>query len=130
MSMMTLLVAALSASGAAAQGIGGEIAPALPAALNGLVAGEPVPCIDLRAVRSTRITDEGAILFDTGTTIYLNRAEGGLGPTHQYDTLLINLHHPRLCNVDVIDVIQPSTGVTTGTAFLRDFIPYARPRRN
>jgi hypothetical protein len=49
----------------------------LAKALEGRVAGAPVDCIQLRDIQSSRIIDGTAILYDTGTTLYLNRPASG-----------------------------------------------------
>ena len=49
----------------------------LAKAIEGRIAGEPVKCIRLRDIRSTRVIDKTAIVYDTlGPTIYVNRPKG------------------------------------------------------
>lgn len=98
----------------------------LAKALQGRVAGEPVDCINLRNVRSSQIIDKTAILYDAGSTIYVNRPRGGRESLDQWDTLVTNLHSSELCRVDVVRLFDTSSRIQTGLVFLGDFVPYRR----
>ena len=99
----------------------------LARALQGRVAGEPVDCVNLQNIKSTQIIDRTAIIYDAGSTIYVNR------PRHaqsldQWDTLVTNLHSSRLCSIDVVQLYDGSSRTWTGAVFLSDFVPYRRVR--
>lgn len=96
--------------------------------LEGRVAGEPVDCVDLRRVRSTRIIDRTAIVYDTGRTLYVNRPTGGRESLDQWDTLVTKLHDSRLCSIDVVRLYDSSARMQSGVVFLGDFVPYTTPR--
>jgi hypothetical protein len=49
----------------------------LAKALDGRVAGEPVNCLSLRSIRSSRIIDRTAIVYQVGNTLYVNRPRAG-----------------------------------------------------
>jgi hypothetical protein len=95
--------------------------------LEGRVAGTPVDCVNLQNIRSTQIIDRTAIIYDAGSTIYVNR------PRHaqsldQWDTLVTNLHSSRLCSIDVVQLYDASSRTWTGSVFLSAFVPYKRVR--
>ena len=94
--------------------------------LAGRVAGEPVSCIQLRGIRSTKIIDDTAILYDAGSTIYLNRPRAGRESLDQWDTLVTRTHGSRLCRIDVVQLYDTAARMQTGLVFLGDFIPYRR----
>jgi hypothetical protein len=75
---LPLLAASLVlASGSVAAAPRLEPEAQLARALEGRVAGEPVDCIQLRNIRSSRIIDDTAILYDAGGTLYVNRPRSG-----------------------------------------------------
>jgi hypothetical protein len=50
----------------------------LAKALEGRVAGEPVDCLTLRDIRSSRVINRTAILYETrGGVVYVNRPQAG-----------------------------------------------------
>ena len=98
----------------------------LARALDGRVAGEPVDCIDLRRVRSSRIVSDTAIIYDAGSTIYVNRPDSGAESLDQWDTLVTRLHSSRLCSIDTVRLVDTSSRMTTGVVFLGEFVPYRR----
>lgn len=100
----------------------------LARALEGRVAGEPVDCVNLRQVRSTRVIPNTAILYDAGGTIYVNRPESGADELNRWDTMVTRLHSSQLCNIDTVRMVDTSTHTMTGIVFLGDFVPYRRVR--
>jgi hypothetical protein len=98
----------------------------LARALEGRVAGEPVNCIQLRNVRSSRIIDDTAILYDAGSTIYVNRPRAGRESLDQWDVLVTRLHSSQLCSIDVVHLYDSASRFQTGTVFLGDFVPYRK----
>jgi hypothetical protein len=102
----------------------------LAEALQGRTAGPPVDCVDLPRVRSTRIIPGTAILYDTGSTIYVNRPRSGGDQLNQWDTMVTRLNMPRLCSIDTVQMVDPSSHMLTGIVFLGDFVPYRRTAAN
>ena len=100
----------------------------LARALEGRIAGEPVDCIQLRSIRSSRIIDDTAILYDAGSTIYVNRPRGGRESLDQWDTLVTKTHGSQLCSIDVVGLYDSGSRTRTGTVFLGEFVPYRKPR--
>lgn len=102
----------------------------LAKAVEGRVAGEPVDCIDLRAVRSSRIIDNTAIVYKAGDTLYVNRPANGAESLDRWDALVTKTSLSRLCSVDVVHLYDSSSRMQTGTVFLGQFVPYRRAGAN
>ena len=100
----------------------------LARALQGRVAGEPVSCIDLYRVRSSRVINDTAILYDAGSVIYVNRPRAGAEDLNRWDTLVTRTPSTRLCSIDTVTQVDLPSGALTGVVFLGEFVPYRRPR--
>lgn len=100
----------------------------LAEATKGLVAGTPVDCISLNAVRSSRIIDKTAIIYDAGQTLYVNIPASGAAFLDRDDILVTNTSSTRLCSIDVVRLVDPSTRASTGSVGLGKFVPYTKPR--
>lgn len=125
--LLTLIAGSLLVGGVA-QAKAPDREAELDRALRGRVAGEPVSCIDLHRVRSSRIINDTAILYDAGSVIYVNRPSNGAEQLDRGDTMVNRLYGTnRLCNIDTITMIEPVSGTFTGVVFLGDFVPYRRP---
>jgi hypothetical protein len=98
----------------------------LARALEGRVAGEPVSCIQLRNVRSSQIIDDTAILYDSGSTIYVNHPRAGRESLDRWDVLVTRTHSSQLCSIDVVHLYDSASRFQTGTVFLGDFVPYRK----
>lgn len=122
----SLAVAALLLSSGAA--IAGSKSPQqeLAAELEGRVAGEPVSCISLNRVRSTRIIDKTAIIYDTGPVIYVNRPRGGAEMLDDWDILVSKPFGSQLCTPEVVELLDPSTRMKAGFVNLGEFVPYRK----
>ncbi|KKC24671.1 hypothetical protein [Sphingomonas sp. SRS2] len=130
MRMFTLLLAAMAlaptaASAAPSTDQRGEAR--LAQALKGRVAGKPVDCINLRGINSTEIIDGTAILYRSGSRLYVNRPEGG-SPLRRDDVLVTKLSDSRLCSIDTVRLLDSSTRFQRGFVSLGKFIPYTKPR--
>ena len=98
----------------------------LARAIEGRVAGEPVNCINLRSVRGSSVFRGTALLYDAGGVIYVNRPRAGAEQLSDWDMQLSRPFGNRLCSIDPISLVDPSTGHFTGTVFLDSFVPYRR----
>ena len=121
---LTLLLGTAAAQAASPQNGEEELARAL----RGRVAGEPVNCIDLFQVHSSRVINDTAILYDTGSVIYVNRPRSGADELNRWDTLVTRTPSTRLCSVDTVHLVDLPSGAMTGIVFLGDFVPYRRVR--
>ena len=127
--LIPLIAASLVATGAtAAQGRERDPEAQLARALEGRVAGEPVNCIDLHRIRSSRVIEGTAILYDAGSVIYVNRPRNGAEELNRFDTLVTRTPSTQLCSVDVVHTVDLASDTLTGVVFLDEFVPYRRVR--
>lgn len=126
--LLATAIGAMTFGAAPAQAQRGTPEQQLERALEGRVAGEPVNCIDLRAVRNSRIINHTAILFESGGTIYVNRPRSGASSLSNWDTQVVRPFGSRLCQVDTVRMVDPASGIDRGVVFLGDFVPYRRVR--
>ena len=99
----------------------------LARALEGRVAGKPVDCLNLRDIRSTRIIDRTAILYETtGGTIYVNKPEGGATSLDKWDVLVTDTRSPQLCNIDIVRLFDTGSHIESGFVNLGEFVPYRK----
>ena len=100
----------------------------LARALEGRIAGEPVNCIPLAAIRSSQIIDRTAILYRVGSTIYVNRPTNGARSLNDMDALVLRTSIGQLCSVDTLQTFDTTGRFFTGNVFLGEFIPYRRAK--
>ena len=127
-----LFIAAAAAAFAPAQAFAPDPAKGerqLAQAIEGRVAGEPVDCIDLHRVRSSRIINRTAIVYDAGGTIYVNRPRAGASSLKDWDVMVTRPFGSRLCSVDTVHMVSPGSHMLSGVVFLGDFVPYKRVQR-
>ena len=96
--------------------------------LEGRVAGEPTDCIYLPRVRSSRIINDTAIVYDAGSTLYVNRPRGGAYGLDDDDVMVMDLNGSgsSLCSIDVVRLHDRSTFFYSGFVSLGDFVPYRK----
>jgi len=124
--LLTLIAGSLLVGGAA-QAKPADREAELDRALQGRVAGEPVDCISLHRVRSSRIIEDTAILYDAGGVIYVNRPDNGAEQLDRHDTMVNRLYAgDRLCSIDTVTMVEPVSGTFRGVVFLGEFVPYRR----
>lgn len=99
----------------------------LERAIAGRTQGEPVDCIPLIQIRSTKIINHTAIIFEMeGRTIYVNTPPNGASQLDDRYTLVIDTHTPQLCSVDTLKLRDMSLRADMGFVGLGKFIPYTR----
>jgi len=99
----------------------------LAKALEGRTAGKPVDCIYLHNIRSSRIFDHTAILYELNNgTYYLNRPEGGASSLSLGDVLVTDTHSPQLCSIDVVKLYDTHPWMQNGFVNLGKFVPYKK----
>ena len=128
--LVSLMIGSFLVAGAAAQAAPKEDPQVrLERALEGRVAGEPVDCISMHNVKSSKIIDGTAILYETiGGTVYVNRPTNGAESLRRNDSLVTDTRSSRLCSIDVVRLYDSSARFQTGVVFLGDFVPYRRVR--
>ncbi len=97
--------------------------------LEGREAGKPVNCITLSQVSQTTVIDKTAIVYQVGSTLYVNR------PTNadlldNDDILVTRLWGSQLCSVDTVQLHDRMAGhMWSGFVGLREFVPYKRVKK-
>lgn len=94
--------------------------------LEGRVAGTPVDCINLRNIRGSSIIDDTAIVYNAGSTIYVNRPRSGADGLSKWDIMVSKPFNNRLCSVDVVELRDSSSRMMSGLVFLGEFVPYRK----
>ena len=127
--LIPLIAASLLIGGGAAQAGPPDREAELQRAVRDRVAGEPVDCIDLHRVRSSRIINDTAIVYDAGSVIYVNRPRNGAEQLDRNDTMVNRLYGTgRLCSIDTVTMIDAGSQSFSGVVFLGEFVPYRRVR--
>lgn len=104
-------------------------AAALAKAVEGRVAGDPVRCLNLRDIRSTKIIDNTAIIYETtGGVLYVNTPQGGSRSLDKWDVLVTDTHSTQLCDIDVVKLYDPSSRMQSGFVNLGKFVPYRKTK--
>jgi hypothetical protein len=96
--------------------------------IEGRVAGKPVDCVNLRGIRSSQIIDKTAIVYDAGSTIYVNRPRAGAEDLDDRDALVTKTHSPQLCSIDVVHLYDTAARFQRGFVYLGEFVPYKKVR--
>ncbi|MFN3552295.1 MAG: hypothetical protein ACK4UL_04230 [Novosphingobium meiothermophilum] len=94
--------------------------------LEGRVAGKPVDCIYLPRVTSSYIVDKTAIVYDAGSTIWVNRPASGAAALDDNDIMLTTPFGAQLCNVDIVRLIDRNAGFWRSSVSLGQFVPYTK----
>ena len=94
--------------------------------LEGRVAGEPQDCIYLPRIRSSEIIDGTAIVYDAGSTIYVNRPRSGADTLDDDDIMVTDTHGSSLCRIDVVRLHDRTSFFYDGFVGLGDFVPYKK----
>lgn len=89
------------------------------------------PCVPLGNIKSTKVLDDSSILFYmNGGTAYLNELPDRCGPLGRYKSITYSTSLSKLCNTDVIDVIDAGSSVPKlGTCGLGQFETLAESKR-
>lgn len=96
--------------------------------LEGRVAGKPVRCLPTYAIDNSTIIDKTAIVYRSGSKLYVNRPTGGASSLDSDDILLTRLYGSQLCNIDKVDLIDRTSRMWSGFVSLGEFVPYTRVR--
>jgi len=124
---LALSTAALVVSGSALAAGRDDPAAELAKLLQGRVAGPPVTCIDLPRAQGNRVIDHTAIVYDFGTTIYVNYPKSGANALSSDDILLTKTFSTQLCKMDIVRMVDRTGGFPKSFISLGEFIPYKRP---
>lgn len=102
---------------------------ALAKEIEGRTPGEPVKCLNQRDIRSTRIIDGTAIVYETnGGVIYVNTPQGGASSLDKWDVLVTNTHSSQICDIDIVQLYDSTSRMNSGFVNLGKFVPYRKAK--
>jgi hypothetical protein len=97
--------------------------------LAGRVPGKPVKCIDLSSATSSQIIDGKAIVYRSGSKLYVNAPRSGASLLDRDDVLVTRTFGSQLCNIDTVHLVDSTSRFPSGFVMLGDFVPYTKPKR-
>lgn len=129
--VLALAAVGMLAAPAAVSAKGPKLTPEqkLEKLLEGRVAGKPVSCISLSTARESRIFDKTAIVYESGSTIYVNRPKHA-SSLDDDDVMVTETHGSQLCRLDVVRMHERSGMWYNGFVSLEDFVPYRKAAKN
>jgi hypothetical protein len=92
----------------------------------GRAAGEPVSCIYMPSVRSTKIIENTAIVYDAGSVVYVNHPESGARSLDRDQVLVTKRHSSQLCSIDIVELRDSPGFFYEGFVGLGKFVPYRK----
>ncbi len=127
----TLIAGAVVLAGGTAFAAPADRAEAkLAKALEGRVAGEPVRCLSLHQIRSTRIIDGTAILYDAGRTVYVNKPASGASSLRDGKVMVTKTIASQLCSIDTVKLYDTGSRMPSGWVGLGEFVPYTKVKNS
>lgn len=99
-------------------------------ALEGRVAGQPQNCISNYPDTQVQVIDDQTILYDEGSTIYLQKPrERCLGIGSGSRTLVARqVGTSQMCDGDINETVNLQTRIGGAPCVFGPFVPYTRPR--
>jgi len=92
------------------------------------VAGKPVDCISQIDIRGTTVIDGLGIVYDTGSTLYVNRPK--YPESLNSDQILVTkTWTDQLCRLDTVELRDRGSRMYDGFVGLEDFVPYTKPAK-
>lgn len=119
-----LIAASLAIGGSAAQAgprLTGE--QQLAKMLEGRVPGKPESCISLTAARDQTTIDKTALVFKSGSTLWVNRPRNA-EDIDDDDILVTYPTGGSFCRLDRVQTLDRPGHFVTGFLMLDDFVPY------
>ncbi|HVF93819.1 MAG TPA: hypothetical protein VM900_05860 [Sphingomonas sp.] len=101
----------------------------LAKALAGRVAGTPTNCISLSGANSSQIIDGKAIIYRSGSTLYVNEPRSGAESLDDDDILVTRVYGSQLCSIDTVNLVDRTSRMQRGFVILGKFVPYSRPAK-
>lgn len=95
--------------------------------LEGRVAGKPSSCINLSTARDSTIIDKTAIVYNDGSTIWVNKPKFP-NQLDDDDIMVTETHGSQLCRLDVVRMHDRTNFMWSGFVSLEDFVPYRKVR--
>ena len=102
----------------------------LAAALEGRVAGPPQRCISNFPNTQVQVIDDWTILYDEGSTIYLQNPRGGCTGLGNGSRTLITrqVGTSQMCDGDINETVNLHTRMGGAPCVFGPFTPYTKPR--
>ena len=127
--LITILLAAAVAASPAALAAKEKLTPEeeLAKLLEGRVAGEPQNCISLTTTQSSQVIDKTAIVYDAGSTLYVQKPRVGAESLDNDDVLVTRLTSSQLCSIDTVHLVDRTSHFQRGFVGLDKFVPYTKP---
>lgn len=98
-------------------------------ALAGRVAGPPQRCITTYRTTKVQPIDDFTILYDQGSTIYVQNPRGGCpGVGSGNDILVTRQTTNQLCDGEIAQTVDLTSRVERGGCVFGPFVPYTKPR--
>lgn len=98
--------------------------------LEGREAGKPVSCISNMQNRDLTVIDRTALVYGSGTTIYVNRTQDPRWIDRDDIIVTKPTNAAELCRMDSMHTMDRSTHMRGGAIMLDDFVPYTKVRAN
>jgi hypothetical protein len=97
-------------------------------ALRDRVPGKPIDCLYQQQITSTQIIPRTAIIYQVGSTLYVNTPRSGKEFLDQSDIMVTDTHSNQLCSIDIVRLLDQSSHMQSGTLGLDKFVPYTKPK--
>ena len=98
-------------------------------ALAGRVAGPPQRCISTYRNTKVQPIDDFTILYDQGSTIYVQNPRGGCpGVGSGSDVLVTRQVTNQICDGEIAQTVDLTSRVSRGGCVFGPFVPYTKPR--
>ena len=101
-----------------------------PRVLEGRAVGEPVSCVNNRDIEDTDAVTDRVILFHMrGGKTYRNDLPQSCPRVSRPGTAIVHTSTiDRLCSIDTVQVVDPTSGFNYGACQLGKFVPYEMPK--
>jgi hypothetical protein len=120
---LAAMVAAIPATAANDRAAKGEAE--LAKLVDGRTAGQPVRCLSRSDREDLHVIDGTALVFGRGKTLYVNRP-AGISMMRWSDIPVFKLFTDQLCQNDMVELRDSSTGMQGATMQMGEFVPYTR----
>lgn len=102
----------------------------LAKALAGRVAGPPRRCIDSYRTTKVHTIDDWTIIYDQGSTIYVQNPKGGCPGIGRGSDILVTkqIGSPQLCENDIARTVDLTSRIEGGGCVFGPFTPYTKPK--
>jgi hypothetical protein len=90
--------------------------------------GTAISCVPLRDLGGNRSAGQGAVIFGSGNRVWVNRPPAGCPVIRHGRTVTLRTTGSQLCRGDIINVVDPVSGINYGSCGVGDFEPYTRRR--